>query len=555
MLHMNTPVKVVVPLVVIAVLVAIGSGCGGGSSRAAAPQAIAPVQRVVPSDVVYPADAYFLGDLDDDGLASVGDAIKILRIVVSLDPPNDRADANQGGTTDVGDAIQVLRCVVQLDTWPIGAGVDDTGGTVTAAGGDVELEFPAGAVSQDFVPEVDPTSTYPTDPDIVPGAAYEFGPPGTTFAQPVEITIVYDTANLPVGVQEDDLRLCKVEAGVWEAVPGSTVDTTAKMVTGATDSFSVYGVGAKAGEAAAIRQLYEDFAAACNAGDINALSNLFSESYLNDAVLKNDQLDGMEESFNEQPDLQVSITIQQIQVQDSYATVYVTFEVTSSEGTQTFTEPAPPGGENPLGVAWLIKEGGSWLVYGDQEWYSIGTCSVYCVYWQHGPYHAEFSVHDPAARLTSASVSGPGIADSLALSPEEHWGEVNWWANVAFGSAPPPAPNEYTFTLVDADGTTTWTATIEDYFAQSAVNMRPNNETVSAANLVFTWDECPGAVEYGVQLSRESGGEVWQSDNYSTPNIAYEGDPLTPGNYVWDAYMANTNGNQSLTRVAFTVAP
>ncbi len=85
-----------------------------------APQAVAPPQHVVPSDVVYPADAYFLGDLDSDGLASVGDAIKILRIVVSLDDDDPCADANQNGSTDVGDAIMVLRCVVGLDTWPIG---------------------------------------------------------------------------------------------------------------------------------------------------------------------------------------------------------------------------------------------------------------------------------------------------------------------------------------------------------------------------------------------------------------------------------------------------
>jgi len=245
MLHLNTPLKLIVSLLVIALFVAIGSGCGGGSSRAPAPQAVAPAQQVVPSDVVYPADAYFLGDLDDDGLASVGDAIKILLIVVNVADDEPCADANQNGTTDVGDAIAVLRCVVQLDPWPIATGVDDTGGTVTAAGGDVTLEFPAGAVSQDFVPEVDPTSTYPADPDIVPGAVYEFGPAGTAFAQPVGITIVYDPANVPAGAQEDDLRLCKVEGGVWEAVVGSTVDTAADTVTGEVDSFSIYGVGVK----------------------------------------------------------------------------------------------------------------------------------------------------------------------------------------------------------------------------------------------------------------------------------------------------------------------
>ena len=225
MLRLNTPLSVAVPLLVIALFVVTVSGCGGGSSRAVAPQAVAPAQHRAPSDVVYPADTYLLGDLDDDGLASVGDAIKILRIVVNVADDEPCADANQNGTTDVGDAIAVLRCVVHLDTWPIATGVDDTGGTVTGAGGDVTLEFPAGAVSQDFLPEVEPTSTYPADPDIVPGAVYEFGPPGTTFAQPVGITIVYDPANVPAGVQEDDLRLCKVEGGVWEAVAGSSVDT------------------------------------------------------------------------------------------------------------------------------------------------------------------------------------------------------------------------------------------------------------------------------------------------------------------------------------------
>ena len=59
--------------------------------------------------------------MDTDLQASVGDAIKILRIVVALDT-TDRAiaDANRSGATDVGDAIKVLRCVVRLDDWPIG---------------------------------------------------------------------------------------------------------------------------------------------------------------------------------------------------------------------------------------------------------------------------------------------------------------------------------------------------------------------------------------------------------------------------------------------------
>ncbi len=61
-----------------------------------------------------------LGDLDGDGLPTVGDAIKILRIAVGLDPYDSCGDVNNSSSIDVGDAIKVLRCAVGLDPWPIG---------------------------------------------------------------------------------------------------------------------------------------------------------------------------------------------------------------------------------------------------------------------------------------------------------------------------------------------------------------------------------------------------------------------------------------------------
>ncbi len=93
-------------------------GCGGGAGPARQASESAPPVRLAAT--VSPADSAYLGDMDDDGLPSVGDAIKILRIVVNLAADDARADANENGSTDVGDAIKVLRCVVQLDTWPIG---------------------------------------------------------------------------------------------------------------------------------------------------------------------------------------------------------------------------------------------------------------------------------------------------------------------------------------------------------------------------------------------------------------------------------------------------
>ncbi len=97
------------------------AGCGGDGGPATLSQ-VAPSAGRPGSLTMYPAQEQgeLLGDLDEDLLASVGDAIKILLIVVHVDPPNALADANENGTTDVGDAIKVLRCVVKLDEWPIG---------------------------------------------------------------------------------------------------------------------------------------------------------------------------------------------------------------------------------------------------------------------------------------------------------------------------------------------------------------------------------------------------------------------------------------------------
>jgi len=93
-------------------------GCSGSSGSKATPQAVS--SSANPAQAVSPSQGLLLGDLDGDGEPTVGDAIRILRIVVGLDADDECADANQNGSTDVGDAIMVLRCVVGLDEWPLG---------------------------------------------------------------------------------------------------------------------------------------------------------------------------------------------------------------------------------------------------------------------------------------------------------------------------------------------------------------------------------------------------------------------------------------------------
>ena len=91
-------------------------GCGAGSHNPAAPV----LPQSAGASLAGAAGESLLGDLDADGSASVGDAIKILRIVVGLDADSSAADANQNCGPDVGDAIKLLRLVVRLDSdWPL----------------------------------------------------------------------------------------------------------------------------------------------------------------------------------------------------------------------------------------------------------------------------------------------------------------------------------------------------------------------------------------------------------------------------------------------------
>ncbi len=120
----------------------------------------------------------------------------------------------------------------------IGAG----GGTVSAFGGAVTLVIPAGALTAQTGITVVAATGFPADPGIVPGSTFDFGPDGTSFAEPALLTIRYDPAAIPSGGDESSLVLGHVVNGVWTIVAGSAVDVETHTVSGAITGFSVYGV-------------------------------------------------------------------------------------------------------------------------------------------------------------------------------------------------------------------------------------------------------------------------------------------------------------------------
>lgn len=121
-----------------------------------------------------------------------------------------------------------------------GTSVGPGGGTVTSSDQEVQIVIPPGALSQETIITIQEAFIPP--PGHI-GKAYEFGPQGLTFELPVTISITYDEASLPAGLNEVSLRLGTVLNGArWCELLGTTIDTVANTVTGTTHSFSTYGL-------------------------------------------------------------------------------------------------------------------------------------------------------------------------------------------------------------------------------------------------------------------------------------------------------------------------
>lgn len=123
-----------------------------------------------------------------------------------------------------------------------GAVVSSTGLSFSAQSAAVTVSVPAGALTQTRNITVAPAVNPPPNDRLMPGTAYDFGPNGISFAQPVTITIKYDPSKLTAGSPEDSLRLYEVVGTSWRVVPGSSANTAAHTVSGGVSHFTVYGV-------------------------------------------------------------------------------------------------------------------------------------------------------------------------------------------------------------------------------------------------------------------------------------------------------------------------
>lgn len=138
---------------------------------------------------------------------------------------------------DVADTV-LLSIRVPIATTPAGAPAPVT---TSVLGGAVSLTVPPGAsaVSQFTVA---PAALLPDDDRLLAGAAFDFGPSGTTFSSPVTMSLRYSAAAVPPA-KRARLRIVRVEAdGALTLLPGGAVDEANARVSAPVSSFSTYAI-------------------------------------------------------------------------------------------------------------------------------------------------------------------------------------------------------------------------------------------------------------------------------------------------------------------------
>ncbi|HEV2148000.1 MAG TPA: Ig-like domain-containing protein [Longimicrobiaceae bacterium] len=200
------------------------------------PDLEAKTYRQVERNTANPAAEPIVGSLAYDNMASFGVQLPQPVMVVG----------GWGQTTQGKKATRGQIVLGTANRSPAACQVAGTsGGTFSFQSGNVVLNFPAGALSQDWCLSVSPANA--TASGYVANTAYSFGPASLSFPHtpPATATIRYAESDIPGGASESNLAIFGFRAGSWTEVPGSSVDAVNNTVTAPIDHFSQYAVFVK----------------------------------------------------------------------------------------------------------------------------------------------------------------------------------------------------------------------------------------------------------------------------------------------------------------------
>lgn len=125
------------------------------------------------------------------------------------------------------------------------AAIGPQGGSVKTSDNNVEVQIPAGALDQTTTITIAP-ATAPIAGAI--GQAYEIGPTGTQFNQPITLLLRYEPQTLG-STAATSLVIATVSGGQWQPIQDIAVDTSGHSVSGTTTHLSIYALTTPAGQA------------------------------------------------------------------------------------------------------------------------------------------------------------------------------------------------------------------------------------------------------------------------------------------------------------------
>ncbi|HMA20986.1 MAG TPA: Ig-like domain-containing protein, partial [Gemmatimonadaceae bacterium] len=226
-----------------AALLVLGWGCGGDGTGPAGPVASVVISTTNAVEVV-PGGSQLLTAVAKDAKGRV----LTDRVITWSSSDATRATVSGGLVTGVALGTATITATSESQSGSVGVAIKDggvvsaSGSTFSVQGGAVSVNVPAGAVSQTSNITVAPAANAPANPRLLPGTAFDFGPPGLTFAQPITITLKYDPASVASDSPESGLQLYELVGSSWRVVAGSTVNLTAKTVSGAVNHVATYAV-------------------------------------------------------------------------------------------------------------------------------------------------------------------------------------------------------------------------------------------------------------------------------------------------------------------------
>ena len=240
--------------------------------------------------------------------------------------------------------------------------------------------------------------------------------------------------------------------------------------------------------------------------------------------------------------------------------------VAGNGASATVTWLAPFSSLQPM---YFLREGGVWMMYGDHKKYRADAHSEHTAanHPGDGDTRVEFSVEDPGGLASSVTVTGPGIAGSIALNPRTG-GHEDWvsWGNgegvpdvsPQFTHAGRPAlPATYTFTMHEkAGGETTMAVDVTAYLDAFPSNLVPADGAIVTQTPTFSWTGLGAGYAYSIYLDVLNGGRLWSAgDDFALTgtSAAYTGPALVPGEqYRYELDTRDASDNKSRIEAIFT---